>query len=834
VTRKGTGPAFWTVVFVLLRAAQMRGFRRLTKLNRRRARGGTLVFAMFCLVAAVTHIRTAIDVGTAVPEAERVQAEAKGRVVVEEWFAGRIENYEAEAAKSPAKRDQIIHEENSEIALEAKRLAQTDRGDAKAIEARLLTTVRDNPKALLSKNSLWWQPGKLPDIIALFAILWWSLMLVCQGEGPEVNTLRHQNPIWEWLFSHPAPPGAIFLAEMISPIAANPMFLAAPLFPALVFGGVYGFLGGITAFLLVGVPTTVGLACLGKAIQIRILLRLSPRARGAVLGFMSGFGFISILPIYLISPSSVHAIVAGVGGWLLRLSDLPWPPARMLVGYSSTGDYVLWRGIVICWSLAMVLILGSVAFAVASARRGLVGPSGLVVRVAKPVQFGREPLYRKELLWLRRDRGVLVQAVLMPLALAALQVVNLRGLIDYGANTWSALCGVAVLFGTYFLLTLGPRSLASEGPALWIALTWPRDLETLLKAKAKLWAAVASTFVGAALVYCAAHYPADVGSILVVGLLWWAFARSLAEKTVTLTTIVSPSGDPERPPAALRWAAMLGTLTFTVGIFTRQWSLIAAGVVYSILTATAMWQYFRLRLPYLYDPWSVQLPPPPTLLHAMVAISATVEAVALMSAVGLGAFGRGHIAAINAALYGACAFAATIIVSRFLAKRGVRQRDIWFWRDGKRGRPYIDLGSEWLPVVLAIATAAALGIALGAAAHLYLFVLHQFPDAARTLAKDGDILPNTRAAYFVMAVVFAPFAEEFLFRGLLYRALDREWGGWRAVIGAAAFFAIYHPPLSWPPVLVLGAMNAMIYKRTGLLAPAVVAHMTYNAVVVAF
>jgi membrane protease YdiL (CAAX protease family) len=49
-------------------------------------------------------------------------------------------------------------------------------------------------------------------------------------------------------------------------------------------------------------------------------------------------------------------------------------------------------------------------------------------------------------------------------------------------------------------------------------------------------------------------------------------------------------------------------------------------------------------------------------------------------------------------------------------------------------------------------------------------------------------------------VLIAPFTEEYLFRGLLFRALDREWGGWRAVVGSAAFFAIYHrhsPGFPW-------------------------------------
>jgi membrane protease YdiL (CAAX protease family) len=83
----------------------------------------------------------------------------------------------------------------------------------------------------------------------------------------------------------------------------------------------------------------------------------------------------------------------------------------------------------------------------------------------------------------------------------------------------------------------------------------------------------------------------------------------------------------------------------------------------------------------------------------------------------------------------------------------------------------------------------------------------------------------------VMAVGFAPFAEEYLFRGLLFRALDRVWGGWKAVVGSAAFFAIYHQPLAWPLVFSVGALNAMLFKRTRRLAPAVVLNMLYNAVV---
>jgi len=93
-------------------------------------------------------------------------------------------------------------------------------------------------------------------------------------------------------------------------------------------------------------------------------------------------------------------------------------------------------------------------------------------------------------------------------------------------------------------------------------------------------------------------------------------------------------------------------------------------------------------------------------------------------------------------------------------------------------------------------------------------------------------IPNFHLCYAVMAIGAAPFSEEYLFRGLLFRALDREWGGgWRAVAGSALFFAMYHPVFAWLPVALLGAANALLFKQTGRLAGAVALHMAYNAVV---
>lgn len=146
-------------------------------------------------------------------------------------------------------------------------------------------------------------------------------------------------------------------------------------------------------------------------------------------------------------------------------------------------------------------------------------------------------------------------------------------------------------------------------------------------------------------------------------------------------------------------------------------------------------------------------------------------------------------------------------------------------------RSFGDLDGKFLGMLL---MAASLGIALGLVGLGYTALLEHLPWTAEMMRKTQEArrnLPEWRTYSMVMAVGFAPLAEEYLFRGLLFRALDREWGGWKAVVGSAAFFAIYHPPLAWPLVFSLGTLNALLFKKKRRLAPAVVLHMLYNAVV---
>jgi membrane protease YdiL (CAAX protease family) len=672
----------------------------------------------------------------------------------------------------------------------------------------------------------------LASLIGVIMLAWWFVMVTFQGEGVELDVQRRRHPMWEWLFSHPVRPGAVFLAEMIAPLSSNPNVLMSPVFWVTLFGMAdYSPLSAVGAGVFIGLPLAVAASCLNKALEIGAFLRLSPRNRGAFLGLMSWIGFVSFFGALLMARGS--DLAEGIARWIAPLGRLgDFPLLAWLMGFPRQRPE-FWFAVVVGWALAFSITALAVWLSARATRKGLAGGFGSavpeVVAMGRPRRgWARDPLYRKELLWFRRDRGAVVQAILVPATLATFQIFNLRNLLREAHGQWSAPCTMAVIFGTYFLFVLGPRSLLSEGPALWIALTWPRGLESLLKAKARLWSLLANVPVGIGLVLATIYHPAAWWKILLVAIGWLIFSRSLAEKSVTLVQASSSSGEPEPIPRGRRYAAWLGTFTFASGIASQQWYLAFTGVVYSALTSAAMWQNFRARLPFLFDPWSERLPPPPTLLHGMVAIFGMTEFIATVSAIAVGVAGKNGLWTAQAVVYGVAGLITWTTMSVWLSGRGVKNREVWRWGEPAPG----DRFSRLLP---GCALGVGGGAALGFLARLYTAGVEKLlPDQMTRLHQTFQYLarhPDQRWSLLALGVLCAPLAEEYLFRGLLFRALDREWGGWRAVLGSACFFAIYHPPVAWLPVAALGVLNALLFRHTRRLWPAVLAHACYNAIV---
>lgn len=676
-------------------------------------------------------------------------------------------------------------------------------------------------------------PGTKPAIAAAvlsFFLAWWLAMLVCQGEGLELDVQRRRHPMWEWLLSHPIRPAHAFYSELLAPCMANPIYFSAPIFLWVVFSRLE-FAGPVwLAAIVSGLPIALATSALGKALETMALLRLPVRTRGALLGLLSWFGYVAmILPILLMQFDGFGRLLGGLFRQIATWFPV-WPARALFHGWEATPS--LMQVTLAWWALAAGLALAAFGLTQRATSQGLQAPSGGTGPARAPLltarsRFGKNPLHRKELLWLLRDRGAIVQVLLVPLTFGALQAFNFRGLYRMAENSWTLLCGVGIICGTYLLLVLGPRSLTSEGSALWLSLTWPRGLEDLLRAKARLWSRIANGVVGAILAAAAWLYPADWWKITLVGGGWLIFSRTLALKAVTLVTVPSSSGEPEPPNRARHWIAMIGTLGFGSGVMMQAWHVAIMGIVFSSLVAVAMWQGLRARLPYLFDPWSEKTVPAPTLLHATVGIALMVEAVGLAMSLASAFGGPAKLWLVRSLVYGVVGGIACLAMQKFLSERNVTWRDILLWPSGETRRSLVqDL---------------ALGTLLGGATALlamgYLSVARTIPAVDEILqqaARAAEQYSGQTIWILLLAVVFAPLAEEYFFRGLLYRSLDRELGDWRAMVLSAAFFAIFHPPISWVPVACLGLFNAWLFKKTRHLLPCVICHTVYNALLILF
>jgi membrane protease YdiL (CAAX protease family) len=261
-----------------------------------------------------------------------------------------------------------------------------------------------------------------------------------------------------------------------------------------------------------------------------------------------------------------------------------------------------------------------------------------------------------------------------------------------------------------------------------------------------------------------------------------------------------------------------------VGLLSAQWNVVITGVVYTWLVSAAQWQDFRAHLPFLFDPWSERLPEPPTLTQAMLATYAIFEVTSIVLAIVHAAAGPDSYYVARALSYGVCAGLGGLLTHSFLLGRGLVLRDII--RFGET-RP------RATSVALFTTAALGLGVVFAFAARAYIQLLLQWPQLGDVVRREAHALaqPSDLAWLLLAGVLFAPLAEEYLFRGLLFRALHREWNDARAIWGSAMFFAIYHPPVAWIPVGLVGATAAWLFKRAGHLVPCVVLHMTYNALV---
>lgn len=78
----------------------------------------------------------------------------------------------------------------------------------------------------------------------------------------------------------------------------------------------------------------------------------------------------------------------------------------------------------------------------------------------------------------------------------------------------------------------------------------------------------------------------------------------------------------------------------------------------------------------------------------------------------------------------------------------------------------------------------------------------------------------------MIGLVFAPFIEEFVFRGVLLQNLNSRWGIKLAVISTSLMFACLHTDIIGK--FVFGIVMSILYLKTGKLLVPIICHMLNN------
>lgn len=121
---------------------------------------------------------------------------------------------------------------------------------------------------------------------------------------------------------------------------------------------------------------------------------------------------------------------------------------------------------------------------------------------------------------------------------------------------------------------------------------------------------------------------------------------------------------------------------------------------------------------------------------------------------------------------------------------------------------------------------------------LTMFVGH--PTISQNQASINQTLQGgvlTQIAMVFLAVVIAPLIEETMFRGVVMNTWFKDNKYYADVLLSAVLFGVFHTTadlsfVTVTPYVVMGAVFALIYRKTGNLAVNIYTHMLYNAIVV--
>ena len=157
-------------------------------------------------------------------------------------------------------------------------------------------------------------------------------------------------------------------------------------------------------------------------------------------------------------------------------------------------------------------------------------------------------------------------------------------------------------------------------------------------------------------------------------------------------------------------------------------------------------------------------------------------------------------------------------------------------RFGKRSF-WAAIGWEWPPQFpwwLEVLVSVMLGIVLfGIGSVIAWLFASEKPTQLEVLINSSLA---ARYAISILAVFTAPFAEELVYRGVLFAPLQRLAGTRSAVVIVLALFTVIHVPQYWPNIGVIAAVAllsivlTLVRAFSGRLLPCIVIHFVFNGI----
>jgi ABC-2 type transport system permease protein len=637
-------------------------------------------------------------------------------------------------------------------------------------------------------------------------------------------------PEWdlEWLWTTPAPARAILWARFAEYALFNPLawFVAGPIFCAMLSLRL-GPLGTIGGTLLAALYVAV------LSASLRVVAEFGLRGRLKVAKNLQAL--CSVLGIGAFFAVMVAGRSRPLAAWFESAAAVADPIAHVIALpiLALDGPRAGLIGAALAVLGAAAAACGAVGFAARSTAGGLVADAtGREGRrgapAAAPARGGGflRGVVGKDVRLLLRDRNVLVQIVLVPGFVFGLQLVFNRGLADAVVRDPHHAAAAAFGIGAYMLMFCATGVLTGESGALWILYASPHRIDDLLRRKTALWAGLGAAYTAVCLIVLGAAV--GVGPALIPH-------AAVAIPAVVLcaylaAAIGSLGADPTNPEPTRRvspwalYAYLLLSSLVALAVYAPSWWQKASTFFFLTLLAVALWQKLRDRIPYLLDP--TEAPPPRlSLADGMVAAFAFLVLSGALTAVFMRKGGLDMTG-----LLAAYAVAGLIVVPVAWAILGRRVVD-FATTVGLRGDPLVPARKT-----RAVLLGAGVGAVAAAFGLCYVRLLEAFPALAEFMQavdpRGVAPTPQDAVAFFVLAVVAAPLVEEFVFRGLALRGLERSMRPTTAVLLSATLFALVHPLVSLPAVFGLGLATAFVFRRSGLLLAPIVCHAVYNAAIV--